>query len=246
MFNVIVIDDERHIADGLAKLITRVNDQFRVIHCFYNGTEAIEWLTENIGQVDLVVTDIHMPDVSGLDLVKKYQSRKNRPHFMILSGYNEFEYAQRAISYGVTAYLLKPVDTLELKETLNRISENVKPREENAHVKRESRMAARIREYVDKNYRDFDLGKLAEHLQMNRDYICRVFKRETGESINHYLYKTRMEKAARLLKENEFMKVYEISELVGYKDPIYFSRLFKKIYGKLPKEYQQYDQPEGT
>lgn len=244
MYQTIVIDDERHIADGLAKLVTHVDTRFEVFRCFYESRTAEQWLNEHLAQVDLIITDICMPGISGLELIERFSKDARRPRFIILSGFGEFEYARKAISYGVAAYLLKPVDTVELKKVLSEIAEGLDavPGSDAAGALPDAAtgLIRTLRQYILTHYRDFSVKKMSDDLSMNGEYLSRAFKRETGASVNAYLMEVRMKKAAELLRENCYMKVYEVCELVGYHDQIYFSKQFKKYYGILPKQYQQH------
>ena len=241
MYRTIVIDDERHIADGLAKLIPHIDPRFEVIRAFYESRAALRWMETHIADIDLVVTDVCMPGMSGLELIEHFFEPGKPPRFIILSGFSEFDYARRAISYGVAAYLLKPVDTDELKKVLGEIAEaSAGQAMKGTSSADETGLIRTLRQYILTHYCDFSVMKMAEDLSMNGEYLSRMFKRETGVSVNGFLMEVRMKKAAELLRENCFMKVYEVCELVGYHDQIYFSKQFKKYYGTLPKQYQQY------
>ena len=244
MYQTVVIDDERHIADGLAKLVAHVDTRFEVIRCFYESRTAEQWLNEHLDRIDLIITDICMPGKSGLELIEHFSEAAKRPRFIILSGFGEFEYARKAISYGVVAYLLKPVDTVELKKALNEIAGGLSDASGSdaaeAVPDAETGLIRTLRRYILTHYRDFSVKKMSDDLSMNGEYLSRAFKRATGASINVYLMEVRMKKAAELLRENCYMKVYEVCELVGYHDQIYFSKQFQKYYGVRPKQYQQH------
>lgn len=240
MYRTIVIDDERHIADGLAKLVSHLDARFEVSRSFYESRTAFEWIEEHIDEIDLIITDICMPGMSGLELIERFSRAGKRIRFIILSGFGEFEYARKAISYGVTAYLLKPVDSQELKKALNEIADSASAEPSRAVPQSESGLIRSIRQYIRNHYEDFSVAQMSEELSMNGEYLSRVFKKETGTSVNGYLLEVRMEKAAQLLRENCSLKVYEVCEMVGYHDQIYFSKQFKRYFGVLPKLYQQH------
>jgi YesN/AraC family two-component response regulator len=84
---------------------------------------------------------------------------------------------------------------------------------------------------------EITLNKLSEVLFVHPVYICRLFKEELGENFIDYLKKVRIEKSKELLSDLS-LKVYEVSEMVGYDSPKYFSKLFKEITGATPKEFQ--------
>jgi two-component system response regulator YesN len=96
----------------------------------------------------------------------------------------------------------------------------------------------KVRSFIEKNYaKDLSLQTIADMVYMNPNYLCTIFKNETGETINNYIIRLRMHKAMELLK-NKNCKVYEISDAVGYKNTNYFSIAFKKFTGISPNEYK--------
>lgn len=120
MLRVMVVDDEMIIRNGIAKYIECNIDGFTVPAVFKDGSEAIEYLREN--DVDIVLSDIRMLRVSGIELAEFIYENKPYTKMIMLSGYQEFEYAQSAIQYGVSAYLSKPTNLQELKDALNKVA----------------------------------------------------------------------------------------------------------------------------
>lgn len=126
MWSVLIIDDERNFCAILEDYIAREGGQFFVRTCFTDGQLAWDWLEKN--DVDLIITDIRMPNMTGLDLAQRlYEANRDIP-LIVISGYSDFDYAKRAIQYGVVNYLLKPVDFAELGETLERLDEQFSAR----------------------------------------------------------------------------------------------------------------------
>lgn len=124
MIKVMIVEDEPPILRDVKNLIESIHPEFTVIACAYNGYEAINILEESTIP-DIIFTDIQMPVVDGLDLLK-YIHEKNLDIIpIVLSGYSEFSYAKKAMAYGVTSYLLKPLSTEELDKLLIEISGKV-------------------------------------------------------------------------------------------------------------------------
>ena len=119
MFEAVVVDDEQRIRTGISSFINNNDTGFEVIHTFKDGSEAIEHLKKH--DVDLVITDIKMVEVSGIELSRYLYENKPNTRIILLSGYSEFEYAKAAIQYHVQDYLTKPTDFDELAKTLARI-----------------------------------------------------------------------------------------------------------------------------
>ena len=106
MYKVMLVDDERIIIDGISKVIKWESIGTSLIGTAKNGIEAYEFLSQN--QPEIVISDIKMPGMNGLELVKKVYENFPEIRFILLSGFSEFDYAKQAMEYGVKHYLLKP------------------------------------------------------------------------------------------------------------------------------------------
>ncbi|RAP77440.1 response regulator transcription factor [Paenibacillus montanisoli] len=121
MRKAILVDDERFARKGLVGLIPWEQCGFEIVCEAEDGEEALSLIEQH--KPDLVITDIRMPVVDGLELIQTVQERLGKSvKFIIISGYGDFKYAQQAVRFGVQDYLLKPIDEVELMETLQRIS----------------------------------------------------------------------------------------------------------------------------
>ncbi|MDQ0173234.1 response regulator transcription factor [Paenibacillus tundrae] len=120
MYRVFLVDDEPSIREGLTTIINWEEYGFEVIGTAASGREAIERFDEL--KPDLTIIDIRMPGMTGLDVIEEVREHHADAHFLILSGYADFDYAKKAISFGVDGYLLKPVDEEEIISELQRIS----------------------------------------------------------------------------------------------------------------------------
>ena len=123
MYKLIIVDDETGIHDLLKDAIEEIIGGYEVVGCFINGIEALEYIKEH--DVDVVLTDIKMPEMDGLELCSRLYKEYPSIKTVILSGYGEFEYAKKAIEYNVTDYLLKAVDIKELAVSLGKIEEKL-------------------------------------------------------------------------------------------------------------------------
>lgn len=116
MFSVIVVDDEMMIRTSISAFINNCDVGFEVVGTFRDGSDAIKYLEEN--NVDLVISDIRMVQVSGIDLAQYIYENKPWTQVILLSGYTDFEYAKAAIKYNVKEYITKPTDFENLKNSL--------------------------------------------------------------------------------------------------------------------------------
>lgn len=122
MIKVLVAEDEKPLLRGIKTLIEKLAPEFSVVKCAGNGREAIEYLEEN--PVDVIFTDINMPLADGIDVMKYASEHCPGTVKIVISGYGDFGYAQKAIRYGVKEYLLKPIVKKELETILKEISDS--------------------------------------------------------------------------------------------------------------------------
>lgn len=238
MLNIAIVDDEDTILLGMTKLISEMNDNYNVVATFNNGQEVLD--STRMEQFDLLITDIKMPFVDGLELIKEVRLQYPDLPCLIVSGFSEFDYARTAMRYGVIDYLLKPVDPDELDEKLAAILLAKQQPLIIAQMDGDKNKAIRVvKNWISVHYdSDLDMSALAELVYLNPNYLSRLFKLETGESLTGYLIHTRMQKAKELLVDQMELKIYEIAEQIGYNDSTYFTKLFKKMTGYTPLEYR--------
>ena len=121
MLKVMLVDDEPYILQGLQVIIDWENEGFEIVKVCSNGREALNYLTNN--EVDLVISDIKMPEMTGLELLKNVKSGKiSDAEFVLLTGYDDFTFTQQAIRNGCLDYILKPVNEEDLIAILRKVS----------------------------------------------------------------------------------------------------------------------------
>lgn len=133
--NVLIVDDEQLIRQGLRARIEYLGIDVDEIFEADNGLMALGIQDEH--PIDLVITDIRMPDMDGLELIQEMQKKNNQIKFIVLSGYAEFSYAETAIRLGVKAYLLKPVSNDDLKDAFDKAYQEM---EQTASIRQEVQM----------------------------------------------------------------------------------------------------------
>ncbi|MNW23539.1 putative response regulatory protein [compost metagenome] len=128
----ILVDDEVFTRKGLLKLVDWTACGFEIVEEADNGEDALE-IIERL-QPDVVITDIRMPVLDGLELIRRVKSQGTaNPYFMIVSGYDEFNYAKQAVRFGVHDFILKPIDEAELSDALVRLSTRLAEEREARH-----------------------------------------------------------------------------------------------------------------
>lgn len=123
MYKVMLVDDEKLILQGILSILEWDKLDLKVVHLAENGLEALEKFKKE--PVDVVITDINMPSLTGLELLKELKEINTKVKFIILSGYDDFSYAKTAIKYGVENYILKPINEEELEEALIEIRDKL-------------------------------------------------------------------------------------------------------------------------
>lgn len=146
MIKVVIADDEVKVCQLICNLVDWQSVDMEIVGVAYNGVEALE-LVETL-QPDLVITDIRMPGYDGLEMIKRGKQIKEDIDFIIISGYSHFEYAQSAIKYGVSDYLLKPINKNELLDTLDKIRQ--KHRQKAKQLSNEEQLRIRLQSDINK------------------------------------------------------------------------------------------------
>ncbi|MEH6942664.1 response regulator transcription factor [Bacillus sp. JJ722] len=248
LFQLLIADDEYEIRMGLKEYFPWEQMGFEVKGIAEDGEEALNLISKQ--SFDVLLCDIRMPKMSGLELASELHRMKSDIIVILLSGHKEFDYAQRAIEYGVRKFLLKPTKHKELAETFIQIRDELLHSRQKINVEQLmpqytlfdlSKVANRtiqdIIRYVEYNYQIVSLESTAKLVMMNPSYLSTFFKEKTGVSFSDYVTHIRM-KNAILLLQNSQRKTYQISELVGYSNPKNFTRKFSNYFGKSPREYR--------
>lgn len=242
MINVMIVDDNKIIGEGMRDLIDWNSLGFYVTAVERSPKKAIH--DAGILNVDVVLTDIIMPEMSGLELIESMKALYPEIQYIIISAFDNFKYAQKAIRYGVKSYLLKPVKEEELINVLLEIQKNMESGNSSDKAEHsisgDRNVVSEVIDYIENNYneKNLKLQTLADMYYVNVTYLGQIFKQKTGKNFNNYLLDLRISKAKQLLTDSD-MKIYEISETVGFSDPNYFSIKFSQKVGITPKNYKE-------
>ena len=239
---IMIVDDEPKIRRGMKTLLEE-QDGFEVVGIYDNAMSSLLDMAEK--QPNVLITDIKMPEYSGLDLIEKIREKDKNLYIIILSGYGSFKYAQRAIRSGVYRYLTKPTNPRELISVLREIelkiegiNRTVSKSEENESVEVGNLLIRKALDYIELHYAEkIGLKTLSDALYISPNYFSDLFRRHMKVKFSDFLIEYRLKKACILLKKPEY-KVSEIAEMVGFRDSTYFSTVFKKTYNLTPLEYK--------
>lgn len=236
---LLIADDEDVIRNGIAKYIKLHTDRFSKIYLAENGQQAIDLILQY--QPELMLLDVQMPLKTGLEVLQETQKLGVVPATIILSGYDEFEYARKALRYGAKDYLLKPCRSSEILESINNLAkELLGSPSEKVNLDRIGihHVVCSAVEYVKEHYnKNLTLIEVAEKVGITSGYLSTLFSQNMNCGFVEYLNKIRIKHACTYLEQN-YLKTYEIAFKVGFKDEKYFSKVFKKEMGKSPHEYR--------
>lgn len=249
-----IVEDETNIREGIVSIL---KTNLRIPHKLKSCADGFQALNAcETFYPDAVITDIVMPDMSGLELIDKMSSRGLCKNFIILSGHDNFSFAQQAIRYEVMDYLLKPLDKEQLLDVLQKIYENLrcntgkektaKPYTDLSYFEWDLDIPSmpsslqRILNYMRKNYmKDISQQSISDELFFHASYISSLINKYTGHSFTYLLDYIRIRKAAELLLEEPDMSIAEISDLVGYNNERRLYAAFQKRLGMTPGDLRR-------
>lgn len=244
MLKVLIVDDEAIVRKGIVLGVDWMAMDCVIVGEAANGVEGLE-AAENYNP-NLIITDVRMPRMDGIEMMRELRSRGCRAHAIFLTAYSDFEYVRSAVQLGAVDYLLKPFRDEELAAAIERVH---RKDEELSELSREdmmplvkgdkSKYVFEAINYISEHYADSDINitGIAKSLGVSEGHLSHVFKKETSYTVVGYLTQYRIHMAMQMLRDCR-RKVYEVAEAVGYKDVAYFGSTFKKLTGLSPSEYQ--------
>lgn len=243
-YRVMIIDDEMAARKLMRASINWESLGMEVVGEAASGIEAINVIDEM--KPDIAFVDISMPFMNGIEFTEVATARYPKLVIIIMTAFDQFEYARKCVRLPVFEYMLKPMVRSEvtsvlesvkrkLDETLDLDGESVS--EGTATQELEPNAIAQIKKYIESDYVDskINLASVAEKFGFSASYLSRRFKQETGKNFVEYLTECRMEKAMKLAEQGK--KMFLASAEVGIPDPNYFGRCFKKYAGMSYSEY---------
>ncbi|GGH39429.1 response regulator transcription factor [Paenibacillus segetis] len=250
---ILIVDDELRSREGMKKILeVWAAGQYEILTAS-NGVAAMQILEET--PVELMITDIRMPEISGLALVSQMREKgiQRQPSVILISGHAEFEYAQQAIHLSVVDYLLKPASRDKL---IASVENALKAGEEQEHIvfmrkmtdpqlmvirKEEAALSDPVREamhYVEMHIEQaISLQEVAGHVHLNGSYFSSLFKEQCQMNFSEYVARRKLQKAKELLLKTN-LPIAEIASRTGYQTVKYFNKLFKEYDGMSPGQYR--------
>ena len=249
MLKVLVVEDEEMIRKGIVLAVDWAALDCVVVGEASNGAQALEAVERY--DPSLIITDLKMPVLDGLEMLRQLRERGNNAFVIILTAYDSFSYAQTALRLGAVDFLLKPFHDGELEQAVTRLKQRMDRAGQGGEkgpaplplpeLKKgdKSKYVLEAMAYIGEHYHEPNIGvaAIAQHLGISEGHLSHTFKKETDYTLLNYLTRYRIHRAMELLRDCR-LKVYEVAEQVGYRDIAYFSATFKKLVGMSPSEYQ--------
>ena len=245
---ILLVDDDIEICRYLK---SELSDWYRFVIC-NNGKEALKQLLS--GDFDLVVSDVVMPEMDGITLLRNIKGNANISHVPVIMLTSKSEISDRleGIKLGADAYLAKPFSLEELHLTIDNLIDNVRrlkgkfsgalkqdDKVEKVEVKGyDEELMERIMKVVNEKLSDsdFNVEKMCDEVGVSRTQLHRKLKEMTGVPTSEFLRNIRLNEAARLIREHK-INITQVSYMVGFANNSHFSTAFKKYFGMSPTEY---------
>lgn len=248
MYKCLVIEDEKIIRRWLRYGFDYSRYGCLVVDEAENGQEGIEKIRQI--KPDIVITDITMPKKNAFEMLEVTKDQLFST--IIISGYDDFSNAKNAIQFGVTEFIVKPIDEAQLGQALKKAIKNLEAQKlllssvcaieqideqltSYSITEATDTSVKKMIEYIEKNYQTkFVFADVASALGYGHSILYKKFKEETNVTFNEYLITYRIQQAIKMIKTDRY-KLYEIPEQVGFSDYHYFGKVFKKYTGYSPK-----------
>jgi len=234
---LMIVDDEAMVRSYIKQVIMREQLPVELVIEADNGLDAISFSKKH--NPDLIFMDIRIPELDGIRAADKILQLKPAPQIVIISAYDDFEYARGAFRLGVSDYLVKPVRPNEIADVIKKVA-GMSPRLATSldnlrnHSTLEEQVTKYIHEHLDEQ---FQLKDLAKAVYISPFHLSRTFKQTTGMSLTSYILKLRITAAEGLLTATS-LSITEIANKVGFNDAAYFSTKFRQINKVTPSVYR--------
>ncbi len=242
----LIVDDDAMILKGLTSIIEKMALQNITISTARNGSDALEILKYT--GADLLLTDIDMPVMNGLELIEEATRRQHCNRFIILSGFDKFDFVRQALKFHVIDYLLKPIDKTEFIRIVTSVYNEIhkKPKEDtclpqfpsiNISIDEDHipKILKDILLYMRSNFhKNISLEQLGEEFNLHPNYICSLFQAHTKTTFLKYLDSLRLQKSITILLEDKELTMEKVAISSGFMSERQFYKVFKKYTGTTP------------
>lgn len=253
MYRILVVEDEIRILRGVKNAILCNIDKIEDVIIAQNGKTALDKVEQY--NPDIIITDIRMPEVDGMQLIKAVRAKGYDMSIIVLTAMEDFKCIQQLIQYDLQNYIVKPFSIEEIINEVNEAIDKVKQKQELNKIKKIANIHPDLIEkmeeasgnkliiqaiaYIEKNINNpISLKETAEELHVSRPYLSTLFKKEMHKTFSSYLTGKKLLFSKKMLVETD-MHIYEIAELTGYQSDKYFIQVFKKKFGITPQAFRE-------
>jgi two-component system, response regulator YesN len=251
MFEILIAADK---AAGCETIQTFVTENFGDLFHYKTTDEKTVMAEALLYQPDLIFLDIDRPKLSSLKVAAQIRTAVPKCRLMIISVFQNLNYTRAALALGADEYIDKPVSVEKMRIGVYRVISNLKGRparvrgrvlpmdnlleSDEGRTSRAKALLGLAIDFLEHNYqKDISLEETADTIQISPFYLSKLFKKAVGENFIGYLTAIRIGKAKEFLVNPRYT-IKDVCYQVGYKDPNYFARVFKKSCGITPTEYQ--------
>lgn len=238
---LLIVDDDELTCRGMQARIRDMRfEALQEVEIAFSAEEALSYA--QAFKVDVLMTDVRMVDMNGLELIAEIQRTNPKILSVIMTAYANFEYAHQAIKLGVVDFLLKPFSKEEMQQTLQKVIEQAAARRDSPPTQPEDDLASEpiawaknyVRQHLDQ---EINMSLVANKLNLSYSYFSKLFKQQTGQSFSAYITDEKMKAAGNLLRSGR--KTNEVALGLGYHTPQNFNRAFLRYWNCTPGEYRR-------
>lgn len=191
--NILYIEDDKIVADTVSRILQLLNQN---LFTSYNGLEALEVMQDN--QIDIVITDIRMPKLDGINLIEKLRTSGIEVPIVITTAFNEIEYLKKAIEFSVESFIEKPIDLKKLISTITKISQRITIKKE---LERKKLQIEHFKEAINKSNLIVTTTKEGEITNINYDLFS---------NLSEEIKKEKISKISSVINNSELEKIYKL------------------------------------
>ena len=236
MHSAVIIDDNPWAIADIRQTFDCARWNFTVCGEFNSAEAALPLIMQS--PPDLILTDIRMENMNGLELSRVLREKGIRSLIVLISGYEQFDYAQLALRYDVFDYLLKPLSDDTAEELMTRVTNTLINSDSPAQTQSQgsSTLDIAIR-YIEQHYMlDISLNDVADHIFINKNYLSELFSKKLGVTFTQYKNSVRIRHACEMMDQGK-RSMTDISIAVGFDSPSRFSKVFRQHMNMTPQDY---------
>lgn len=237
---ILLVDDEPRMLDSLSMLLENEYSTYRAS----NGLEA--WNTIKKHEMDAIILDIVMPDMDGLDFLKKLRNEGNKVPVIIVTGKSCLDYAERSAHLMVSGYFSKPYDINRIVDRLDFLLKTSSDQHTKSLLPKKAKhpLLRKVMEHLEDKYAShLSINNISKKAGISSSHLSRLFKENLNLSFTQYINRLRVEKAKELL-EDKTLNINEIMNKVGFSTEQHFFKQFKRYTGTTPGRLRQLNEIE--